>query len=311
MSNNGKCGCRNRGEDEAFDAKLAYARLSKKFNDMADVMAHYMSEAGMERDVRARNAERLVRVMTRIVGGTPVGVGDFPECCLVGQMFGNGAFGWFCTGVLVHPRIVLTAAHCHDTPQSQSGVVVALNAENKDQLGNAEIIRASRVRIHPNYREATAVNDIAVIILAQSAVTPPVPIANSNELADATNTRLVGFGHEDLAGTRGFGVKRRVDVPITNLRRSQDDDLDEAELDLGFESDLEFTAGGQGFDTCNGDSGGPAYILVGNGRKVAGLTSRPFRILNTLCGEGGIYTRIDANMNFVRQVAASIGIVLP
>jgi endonuclease G len=105
--------------------------------------------------------------------------------------------------------------------------------------------------------------------------------------------------------TRGFGIKREVEVRITHLRRNQHDDLDDAEAELGFESDLEFTAGGGGFDSCDGDSGGPAYILAGGGRKVAGLTSRPFRQFSNPCGEGGIYTRIDANLDFVRQVAAN------
>ncbi|MBD0369482.1 MAG: trypsin-like serine protease [Pyrinomonadaceae bacterium] len=310
MSANGKCGCRGRAENEAFDAKLAYQRLAKKFTELTGVVTTYMSQAGLERDARARNAERMARVLERIVGGTPVEQGDFPECCVIGQRFSNGTFNWFCTGVLVHPRVVLTAAHCHSEPQNQINIVVALNAEDIDNLGNAEIVRAKRVRIHPNFL-STGFNDIGVIILANSASTPPVRIARTSELAHAQSTRLVGFGNDDIFSTRGFGLKREVEVPITNLRRDDDDDLDDAEGELGFESDLEFTAGGNGFDSCNGDSGGPAYILTGNGRKVAGLTSRPFTTFTNPCGEGGIYTRIDVNMDFVQQVASSADIVLP
>jgi hypothetical protein len=52
-------------------------------------------------------------------------------------------------------------------------------------------------------------------------------------------------------------MQREVTVDITNLRRSPTDDLDQADPNLEFESDREFTAGGGGFDSSNGDSGGP------------------------------------------------------
>ena len=91
-------------------------------------------------------------------------------------------------------------------------------------------------------------------------------------------------------------------MDITHLRRTPEDDLDAAEQALGFESDLEFVAGGSGYDSCNGDSGGPAYISVGSGRKVAGLTSRSTLGATTRCGEGGIYTRVDTQLAFINRV---------
>ena len=75
-----------------------------------------------------------------------------------------------------------------------------------------------------------------------------MPIASTAEISAATQTTLVGFGNSDLLSSRGFGIKREVTVPITNVRRAPSDNLDDAEMELGFESDLEFTAGGQGFD---------------------------------------------------------------
>ena len=309
MQETEKCGCGGRSERAAFDAKLAYERLSKKLAEVADVVTNYISQAGLERGARSQNAERMVKVLERIVGGKPVKPGGFPECCVIGQRFANETINWFCTGVLVHPRVVLTAAHCHDSPQMSSNIVVGLNAEDIDNLGNAEIVRVRRIKIHPRYRP-NGPNDIAVLILRENANTTPVPIADADDLIDAVRTRLVGFGNDNVESTRGFGIKREVEVSITNLRRSDDDDFDEAEVELGFESDLEFTAGGEGFDSCNGDSGGPAYILVGGGRKVAGLTSRGFMTSTTPCGEGGTYTRIDVNMAFVREVAGAAGIDL-
>jgi endonuclease G len=146
-----------------------------------------------------------------------------------------------------------------------------------------------------------------VLILRRASTIAPVAIATEAQTNAATETTLVGFGNDDILSTRGFGIKRQVRVPITHVERAGED-LDDAEQELGFESDLEFVAGGLGFDSCNGDSGGPAYIDAGGRRVLAGLTSRATETARNPCGEGGIYTRVDRNMDFVREVAASSGI---
>ncbi|MBI1791057.1 MAG: trypsin-like serine protease [Acidobacteria bacterium] len=291
-------------QEEEFDVRAAFARLSRKYEQLASVMTRYMSEAGLERTTRAANAHSFAAEAERIVGGSPTL--DFPECCLVGRRSSNGTMGWFCTGVLVHPRIVLTAGHCFIP--SQRANIVALRANDENQLQQAELVSVRRMVQHPRYRETHEVSDMSVIILRASSTTAPVPIGSPAEMAAAQQTTLVGFGNTDVNSTRGFGVKRAVTVDITDIRRSPADNLDAAEQRLGFESDLEFVAGGNGFDTCNGDSGGPAYITVGGARRLAGLTSRATATATHNCGDGGIYTRVDVHVDFIRQVARDAGI---
>lgn len=308
MSESQMKNCVNCSQNTTFDAEEAYQNLSRKYVDLADIVMTYMSQAGLERTARTNNARDLADLLARIVGGTLVPKGGYPECCLIGRRFPNRSMQWFCTGVLVHPRIVLSAAHCHQPPGSVANVV-ALNCENADQLGDAEIISARRTAVHPNYA-STGLQDISVLILRKAATVPPVPIASTEEISAASRTTLVGFGNDDVFSSRGFGIKREVEVDITHIRRTPADDLDAAEEQLDFESDLEFVAGGNGFDSCNGDSGGPAYILVGGVRKVAGLTSRATKTATKPCGEGGIYTRIDKNLDFVQEVAKQARIPL-
>lgn len=299
-----RTGCGNCAQEEV-DLRAAVAHLSQKYTELGQVMTAYMAEAGLDRRTRTVNAVSFAERLARIVGGVETPPGKYPDCALIGQRSRNGTVRWFCTGVLVHPRVVLTAGHCQD-PTSPINVV-ALRGVDFSDLQDAELIGVRRVRVSPHYPQTTG-HDISVLVLRSDSSVAPVPMAGPGDLADVGTTTLVGFGNDDLMSTRGFGRQREVTVGITNLRRSPGDDLDAAEQALGFESDLEFTAGGEGFDSCNGDSGGPAYVDVGGVRMVAGLTSRATEGFTTPCGDGGIYTRVDTQRAFIQSVLADAGV---
>jgi len=55
-----------------------------------------------------------------------------------------------------------------------------------------------------------------------------------------------------------------------------------------------------GKDTCNGDSGGPAYLNQGAKRYTVGVTSRAADNANAACGEGGLYTLASAYEDWVK-----------
>ena len=80
--------------------------------------------------------------------------------------------------------------------------------------------------------------------------------------------------------------------------------------ELGFHAEYEFVAGRKalGRDSCNGDSGGPAYLQAGNDFVVAGLTSRATRAAVVNCGDGGIYVRPDQFIGWINGKLADAGL---
>jgi hypothetical protein len=174
---------------------------------------------------------------------------------------------------LVAPDLVLTAAHCFD-PAPNAAVRISFG----DALDGGQVIAASEWQRHPDFclpADCTDdLHDFAWVRLATpvdaSAVPPIVPITNQVEFDEVMRVgqplQFIGYGQDD---DMQLGVKREVEASLT-----------------GFDtSGREFRAGGDGKDTCYGDSGGPALVQLGSGAwRLAGVISRGGE-----CGHGGIY----------------------
>lgn len=205
---------------------------------------------------------------TPIIGGRSTEPGEFDG---VVAILGGGGI---CSGTVVAPRLVLTAAHCFTGLGSDTTVRVAYG-----QTSFEDSVVASSWATHPLYCSECATDrfDYAYVTLDVDFVLPSgytLPIVEQSEWDDAmrpgADVILVGYG-KDAPGDDGeSGVKRRA---TTTVRRFSS---------TGFE----FFAGGHQIDTCNGDSGGPAFFRRADGElRLAGITSRG----SDPCGDGGYY----------------------
>jgi secreted trypsin-like serine protease len=213
-----------------------------------------------------------------IVGGTPTT--EFPDCCAVGN-----DSDYYCTGTLIAPTVVVTAAHCPNLTR------VFLKGSDVSQAQSGETIRVKHQFKHDQA-------DLRVLVLEPASTVAPRHIAQDSDTR-ARQALLVGFGTVDFDGTIGYGMKRKVEVPIISSDCSGPGESRRFRCDPG----NELVAGHRGLnrDSCRGDSGGPLYVRGEDGLfHLLGVTSRGVGGPR-VCGDGGIYVRVDRYLSWIRE----------
>lgn len=189
---------------------------------------------------------------------------------------------WNCTGIVVAPRLVLTAKHCGNSTHVAFG---------NDVNAAVKVAAISRVMPHPS-----PVVDVEILVLAEP-ISIPIRPRRTDASAPAGTIEVVGFGTTDPNGQRGYGIKRHIEVPQTGWGCDPD-----RSNSLGCVPELEMVVGRHGGnDTCAGDSGAPVFDVAGGRWRLLAVTSRGLPHLGRLCGDGGVYVRVDKLDAWIRD----------
>ncbi|ETK34906.1 trypsin-like serine protease [Microbispora sp. ATCC PTA-5024] len=188
-----------------------------------------------------------------ITNGTPDGVGHPEVGALIGDKpYRDGTWS-YCTGTLVSPTVLLTAAHCGEHAQKSARVAFAAHYKPGDA------VHTGRFLADPRYKNESDPYDMAVVLFDRP-VTGIVPavlpeaglldrLLDSGEL-DESQFTPVGYGSlTPLRGKHGpqfqyTDSRYRTSISFKSLGRRW----------------LELSPGDDGGGTCYGDSGGPNFL---------------------------------------------------
>jgi trypsin len=167
----------------------------------------------------------------------------------------------YCTGAVIAPRIVLTAAHCLDGVTNPSTIQVRLNDTN-------QTLRVTRDYKAPGFNPTTHVNDAAVLILKSAAKVTPLAVMSA-EPAAGTAARITGYGQHTYTSAVAR-VAYSADTTVQSFASCQ---TSWAEYG-GAVPSSDICAGDAPYNTATltrGDSGGPLLVSSGGHWRIAGI----------------------------------------
>jgi secreted trypsin-like serine protease len=217
-----------------------------------------------------------------IIGGV-TDPGDPAVIALFAHQPGQGS-GSLCTASLISPTVLLHAAHCVDPREVGAGnVFVAIQGTSLNQATAVNNVASTHFdpKFDPN--RLNNGHDVGISILAQPITNiKPLPF-NKAPLSNALigqPVRLVGYGLNNGVQQTGAGTKRQVTTKLD-----------------AFNNQL-LQIGDTKHQTCNGDSGGPAFMNINGVQTIVGVTS--FGQVGCT-GNGGFDTRVDTQLAFIQQ----------
>ena len=269
----------------------------------------------------------------KVIGGQPADAAKLPVVALI-KPDSEGIPYSFCSGTLLTPTIVLTAAHCsvdskdHVYEVSKLGVVVG---HSQPEQVIDQRIAVAKVTPHPQFQRdkmgkdsdgSVRLNeayDIALWELAKPAKGTVLATVLSLESVSAVFTdqaklTLAGYGqksawdspwtaHELAAAETPFRTQYKQKTSVLKVNENGRSIRKTEIIELPALAATEFYAGGFGEpDTCKGDSGGPVFARTGTGDlRVVGVTSRG----SGTCEEGGVYTLVPAFTDWLKSLAGT------
>jgi hypothetical protein len=191
----------------------------------------------------------------------------------------NMSPGGQCSGTIIAPTVVLTAAHCLD--EGVAGVTV--------WLGPPTVPVAAQSFVHyPNYVFNQSGFDVGVIVMANPLPRTAIPVLTSRDGRTGEAAILVGWGRDQ---NNAPATLRAGSTVLSNVTASY----------------LETLYAPPSSSVCQGDSGGPILLSEGGAWAVAGITSATS---NNVCNTGTNFyqaIRHPSVRDFILQHVPAIG----
>lgn len=135
-----------------------------------------------------------------VIGGQGATIEEFPSLAYIQAREGKGGFA--CTGTVVAPRVILTAAHCLEdldrgrfTPAS--GYAVATGTTTPRKAVRENVFRVTETHIFPGFDPGNLRGDAGILVLDRPTAAPTISLASSADASlygGGASVRLAGWG---------------------------------------------------------------------------------------------------------------------
>lgn len=259
--------------------------------------------------------KKNIVINTSIINGRDVLEKEAIANSVVGVF--NSKKNTICSGTLIAPNIVLTAAHC--APERASNVKIVfsndidyiMNTREQDIL-QEYVLSAVDFRVGPSWdpKNESEVNTGDIALIKFKGTIPPgfKPaqfLADGSLLKMGAIVTVAGFGVNTVSTTKVDPKKYQnleeaiaygevvcddeangAKINCVEVETNGDGILRTTEAPIKAIDQSEITLDEKKAGTCNGDSGGPAFIRLNGELYLFGVTSRG----SALCNEVGVYT---------------------
>jgi trypsin len=217
------------------------------------------------------NGEASPGAQASIINGDPASIAEFPSLAFV---VAKNKFS--CTGTVIAPRVVLTAAHCVEDLEAGGFTkpreyTVVTGRANPRQTSSGNALAVGETHVFPRFDPGTAYGDAALLVLTSPTPAPPLPLATAADAAlyaGGAPVRLAGWGLTSPNAT----------APPNSLQTTSNVVLDPSACKSRTRSYYPpFSTSGQMCTTdppdhrnggCFGDSGGPVIAQRADGSPV-------------------------------------------
>lgn len=144
------------------------------------------------------------KAQASIIGGEPASITAFPSLAFIYAQHSKKE-GFACTGTVISPRVILTAAHCVEnldagglTPAPE--YTVATGVANPHEATPANLSHVSDTYVFPKFNPGTLISDAGILVLETPTPAPPIPLPGSADAAlydGGAPVLLAGWGLTD------------------------------------------------------------------------------------------------------------------